>query len=277
MLLKNLGYTYDPKSPMAYRALSDVDLSVNKGEVLGIIGHTGSGKSTLLRLLAGQFKATEGELELGEAIRDIRGNIKRGAVGLVLQYPEDQLFEENIFDDVAYGPRQLGHAETSIRNAVEDSLRFLGVDLTDIDTRSPFELSGGQKRKVAIAGILAMQPEILILDEPTSGLDPMSKWKFLKMLKELNQQGRTIILVSHDLEAILDVSDRVVVLNNGRIEMSGRPVDVFPQVEELRELRIGTFIMSEFLHELQKAGVKTEKTALTIDEFEKTIQKLEML
>ncbi len=269
--LKNTDYTYSPDTPLSFHAMKNVSITVKKGEILGIIGVTGSGKSTLLKVLSGQFTKISGERYFHESISKNSLVPDRGRIGLVFQYPEDQLFEETIYEDVSFGPRQLGKSPELTEKLVYDSLKFMGVDIEDIKTRSPFDLSGGQKRKVAIAGILALDPEIIILDEPTSGLDPMSKWRFLDTLKRLNKAGKTIILVSHDLEALASVVERVAVIDNGNLVMEGKTEEIFSRVEELIDLNIGAYVINWFFYELNKNGFKFNERILDFKNFEKEI------
>jgi energy-coupling factor transport system ATP-binding protein len=259
---------------MAYHAIKDSSFYVNEGEIVGIIGMTGSGKSTLLKLISGQFKPESGVREYSKKISKDGKTLIRGKIGFVFQYPEDQLFEETIFDDVAFGPKQFGVEEEKIEKLVTDSLKFMDFEVENIKMRSPFDLSGGQKRKVAIAGILALDPEIIVMDEPTSGLDPMSKWNFLETLKKLNKSGKTIILVSHDLEAISSISDRVVIISEGKTVESGQPVEIFSKVQKLIDLKIGYHVLNYFLYNLSENGIDVNHEIGTMKEFEEELKRI---
>lgn len=272
--LDRIGYTYAPDSPVRRTALVDATLAVRRGETLGLIGRTGSGKSTLLRVLAGEFRPAAGTVAWDAALTDGGPRPRPGRIGLVFQYPEDQLFEETVFDDVAFGPRQTGMAPDAIDRAVVETLDRLGFPTDRIRECSPFDLSGGQKRKVAIAGVLALKPALLILDEPTSGLDPASKRKVLALLAGLRAEGTTIVLVSHDLEAIAAVCDRVACLDGGAIAACGEARAILTDVPLLTRLRIGAPPAPAFLQALAAAGLPVDADALSAEEFERKIRVL---
>ena len=229
--VENLTHTYGEGTPFCRSAVQDMSLAIYRGEFLGIIGHTGSGKSTLIQHLNGLLKPTSGRILLGgedflsdpKKIRNVRFR-----VGLVFQYPEYQLFEETVAKDVAFGPQQVGMPGEELDRVVEESIRLTGLDYEEVKERSPFELSGGQKRRVAIAGVLAMKPEILILDEPTAGLDPSAHRDVLELIRRIHRKERmTILLVSHNMGDIAELADRVLVMNRGKLVMNGTPAEVF--------------------------------------------------
>ena len=226
-----LNHIYDKGMPTEQAALTDVSFEINDGELVGIIGHTGSGKSTLLQHLNGLLKATSGSIEVG-GVEITRPGVSmveiRKRVGLVFQYPEYQLFEVNVAKDVAYGPRNLGLSEEEIDQRVREAIALVGLDYETVKDRSPFELSGGQKRAVAIAGVIAMRPEVLILDEPTAGLDPKAHKDILNMITEVHRRtGNIIILVSHNMDEVARYADRVCYMEGGKLIRVGTPEEVF--------------------------------------------------
>lgn len=241
---KDLRYVYNPGMPGETVALDGIDLTIRKGEICGIIGHTGSGKSTLLQHFNGLIKPTEGDIYVdGQWITD--GSVKltdiRRKVGLVFQYPEYQLFEETVWKDVAFGPKNLGITGDELEKAVRESIEIVGLDYAKIKDKSPFELSGGMKRRVAIAGVIAMKPSILILDEPTAGLDPIAHVEILNMINRIHENmGITIIFVSHNMTDIANMSDRVIVINKGKIMLEGTPDEVFSKKAELTAVGLST-------------------------------------
>lgn len=237
--LEKVSYIYEDNSDIKKPALIDIDLEIGEGEFIGIIGHTGSGKSTLIQHLNGLMEPTKGRVYFeGKNIHDDNYDIKslRGKVGLCFQYPEHQLFETTILEDVCFGPMNFGASKEEAVKAAKEALKDVGIS-EELFGKSPFELSGGQKRRVAIAGILAMKPEYFILDEPTAGLDPEGRVQLLELLKRLNQeQGITIILVSHSMEDIASYVDRMIVMNRGRLEFDGDKEEVFSHQEELEQM-----------------------------------------
>ena len=249
-----LNHIYDKGMPTEQAALMDVSFEINDGELVGIIGHTGSGKSTLLQHLNGLLKATSGNIEVG-GVDITRPGVSmveiRKRVGLVFQYPEYQLFEVNVAKDVAYGPKNLGLSEEEIDQRVREAIALVGLDYETIKDRSPFELSGGQRRAVAIAGVIAMRPEVLILDEPTAGLDPKAHKDILDMIKEVHRRtGNIIILVSHNMGDIAEIADKVIVIDSGRVVTVGSPMEVFSQGELLKSVGLGLPPITEFCNEL---------------------------
>ncbi len=270
IVVSNLSYTYAEKTPLAVEALSGVDLTVADGEFLGLIGHTGSGKSTLIQHLNGLIKPPHGKvvvdgIDLGAKQTNLRAI--RQKVGLVFQYPEHQVFEETVFDDIAFGPRNLHLSSLDVEDRVEEAMGLVGLDYATLKDRSPLELSGGQLRRVAIAGVLAMKPRTLILDEPTAGLDPRGRDDILGRVATLRRElGLTVILVSHHLEEIAPLVDRLVVLDRGRVLLSGPPREVFRQADLLRGVGLDVPAMTRLVHDLRAQGIPLEGEALTVEE-----------
>lgn len=250
-------------------ALRDVDLAVHHGEFLGIAGHTGSGKSTLIQHLNGLIHPTEGTVELFGA--DLAGRraaaAAKGRVGIVFQYPEQQLFARTVFEDVAFGPRNLGMSEPEVAERVREALDSVGLAFDEVAEKSPFALSGGQQRRCAFAGVIAMRPDILVLDEPAAGLDPAARREFLDLIARLNEQGLTVIMVSHSMDDLASLADRIVVLNEGRVALEGAPRTVFARVEELERIGLGLPAAERMARRLRAAGVPVgEGVFLTVDE-----------
>lgn len=266
---QELSYIYGKGSPFEKIALHDINIEINHGEFVGLIGHTGSGKSTLIQHFNGLLKPTEGKVFVDNV--DVNGektnkkNI-RHKVGLVFQYPEHQLFEMTVYKDVAFGPTNLKLNEDEIKDRVEKSLKLVGLK-EDVYEKSPFELSGGQKRRVAIAGVLAMQPDVLILDEPTAGLDPKGRDEILGQIKRLHKETNiTIILVSHSMEDIANHVERLIVMSASQVRFDGPPREVFTHVEELEEMGLGVPQVTYLIRELRKKGFKLSDDIITIEE-----------
>ena len=260
-----LNHIYDKGMPTEQAALTDVSFEIEDGEMVGIIGHTGSGKSTLLQHLNGLLKATSGSIEIG-GVDITKPGISmveiRKKVGLVFQYPEYQLFEVSVAKDVAYGPGNLGLSEEEIDQRVREAISLVGLDYEKVKDKSPFELSGGQKRAVAIAGVIAMRPEVLILDEPTAGLDPKAHKDVLNMIKEVHKRtGNITILVSHNMGDIAEMADKVIVIDSGKLVTVGTPGEVFSKGELLRSVGLDLPPITEFCSEI---GIND--TVLTLDE-----------
>ena len=257
LALQQVSYTYSPKTPFEHIALKDVNLSVKAGETLAIIGHTGSGKSTLIQHLNGLFKAQEGVVlfegkDIWADKKEIR-NI-RFKVGLCFQYPEYQLFEETVYKDIAFGPKNMGLDQAEIDRRVRQSLEYMGLPKAYLE-KSPFELSGGQKRKIALAGILAMEPDILVLDEPTAGLDPAARNNLFGLIKNYQAQtGSTVIFVSHSMEDVARTAQRIIVLNHGKIVMDGTPDEVFERADELVKMGLNVPSVSAVFLKLRQKG-----------------------
>lgn len=269
LVVEKVSYVYDPDAPLARKALDDVSLTIPEGQFIGVIGHTGSGKSTLMQHLNGLIKATEGHIYFNGQDIDARGYDRkelRSKVGLVFQYPEHQLFEVDVFADVCFGPKNLGLDKEETERRAADALERVGVP-RELYTQSPFELSGGQKRRVAIAGVLAMQPEILILDEPTAGLDPRGRREILDQIKQLQSQTRmTILLVSHSMEDVAEYVDRIIVMNQGRIMYDDTPRNVFGRYRELEEIGLGAPQVTYIMQTLRENGLPVGTEAATVQE-----------
>ena len=268
--VRNLTHIYEPGMPTESVALEDVSFEINDGELVGIIGHTGSGKSTLLQHLNGLLKPTSGQIVVGG--KDITApgvsmvEIRR-RIGLVFQYPEYQLFEETVARDVAFGPKNLGLSQAEIDERVREALELVGLDYDAIADRSPFELSGGQKRRVAIAGVIAMRPEVLILDEPTAGLDPKAHRDVLAMVEEVHRRtGNITILVSHNMADIARLSDKIIVVDSGRLVTAGTPQEVFGQRELLEEVGLALPPVTQFTETLRSRGLALSETILSADQ-----------
>ena len=273
--VENLTYTYSKGMPNETRALEDVSFQLKTGEFAAIIGHTGSGKSTLMQQLNGLLRPDSGKITVGDVcITDPSTKMTevRRKVGLVFQYPEYQLFEETVAKDVAFGPKQVGITGEELDRVVEESIRLTGLDYEEVKERSPFELSGGQKRRVAIAGVLAMKPEILILDEPTAGLDPSAHRDVLELIRRIHRQERmTILLVSHNMGDIAELADRVLVMNRGKLVMNGTPAEVFSRGEPLWEMGLGLPPATEFMERLKERMPGIDAAQLSIEDAAKEI------
>ena len=274
IILDQVSYVYGEDTPLTVRALDDVCLQIPDGQFVGIIGHTGSGKSTLMQHLNGLIRATSGHIYFnGEDIYDKEYNMKqlRSRVGLVFQYPEHQLFETDVFKDVCFGPKNLGLEKKEVELRAYAALRQVGLE-EEFFYQSPFELSGGQKRRVAIAGVLAMKPEVLILDEPTAGLDPKGREDILHQIKKLQQEtGMTILLVSHSMEDVAEYVDRILVMNRGKVMLDGTPKEVFSHYRELEEVGLAAPQVTYILNSLREKGLAVDTTATTIEEATATI------
>ena len=268
--VEHLTHIYDKGMPTEQIALEDINFTVADGELLGVIGHTGSGKSTLLQHLNGLLKPSSGRVLVGDVDITAPGVSMveiRKRIGLVFQYPEYQLFEETVAKDVAFGPKNLGLSEQEIDERVREALELVGLDYEQIKERSPFELSGGQKRRVAIAGVVAMRPEVLILDEPTAGLDPKAHHDVLDMVQEVHRRtGNIIILVSHNMADIARVSDKIIVIDSGHLVTTGTPQEVFAQKELLRGVGLDLPPITEFTETLREKGMALPPTILDTKE-----------
>ena len=273
--VKNLTHVYSEGMPYESAALTDISFSVEKGEFMGIIGHTGSGKSTLIQHLNGLLKPKSGSILIdGINItgKDVKMRDIRRKIGLVFQYPEYQLFEETVHKDVAFGPLNLGLTQAEADQRVVEAIGLVGLDYDEIAERSPFELSGGQKRRVAIAGVIAMKPEILILDEPTAGLDPKAHADILQMVERIHAvEQNTIILVSHNMGDIARLAAKVLVLDRGKMALIGTPAEVFRQADFLESLGLGLPPSAYLMRELLSRGVPVSADILTIDAAEEEL------
>lgn len=268
--VEHLTHIYDKGMPSESIALNDVSFSAEDGQFIGIIGHTGSGKSTLLQHLNGLLKPHEGRVIVGDVDITQAGISMveiRKRIGLVFQYPEYQLFEETVAKDVAFGPKNLGLSVEEIEERVKEAIELVGLDYESVKDCSPFELSGGQKRRVAIAGVVAMRPEVLILDEPTAGLDPKAHKDVLEMVQEVhNRTGNITIFVSHNMADIAKLSDKVVVIDSGRLVTEGTPKEVFSQKEKLHEVGLELPPVTAFTESLREKGINLSETILDVSQ-----------
>lgn len=273
--VKNIFHTYNKGNPDAKIALKDVSFSINEGEILGVIGHTGSGKSTMLQHLNGLLKPDSGQIMIGDIdITDEKVKMTeiRKRVGLVFQYPEYQLFEETVAKDVAFGPKNLGMSDEEIDITVRKSLEMVGLSYDGIADRSPFELSGGQKRRVAIAGVIAMKPEVLILDEPTSGLDPHAHQEVLNMIRKIHKESTGIIIfVSHNMRDVANMSDKVLVMDRGSVVAFDTPDEIFKKRAMLRKIGLSTTPSAVLFDKLDDRGIHIESDAVRIDDVEEAL------
>ena len=269
--LESVNYTYQAGTPFEGRALFDINLSIKEGSYTAFIGHTGSGKSTIMQLLNGLNVPTEGavivddiKITADSKNKDIKPVRKK--VGLVFQFPESQLFEETVLKDVAFGPQNFGVSIEEAEQLAREKLAMVGIS-EEFFEKNPFELSGGQMRRVAIAGILAMEPEVLVLDEPTAGLDPKGRRELMSLFKELNQNGMTIVLVTHLMDDVANYADYVNVLESGKLVRSGYPKEVFQDVDFLESKQLGVPKITKFAQQLVKRGLQLESLPITIEEF----------
>ncbi|MBQ7049262.1 MAG: energy-coupling factor transporter ATPase [Firmicutes bacterium] len=282
--VKNLTYIYDPGTPNEKTALSNINLTIRKGEFVGIIGHTGSGKSTLIQHLNGLVKPTSGNIvyngedifeepiakskKQARALKGAKMKRIRQKIGLVFQYPEHQLFEMTVAKDIAFGPTNMGLEQEEIDRRVDEAMKMVGLD-EKYKEKSPFELSGGQKRRVAIAGVLAMQPDYLILDEPTAGLDPKGRDDILSQIQSLQKEkGITVILVSHSMEDVAKHVDRIIAMGKGRVQFDGTPEEVFAHADELKAIGLGVPQVTELGNQLAAKGFDVPHAMLNLDQME---------
>ena len=275
--LENVSYVYMQGGPFEKTALNNINLEIGDGEFIGLIGHTGSGKSTLIQLLNGLIKPTEGRVRVaGFDLTDKKTKMRdvRFKVGLVMQYPEHQLFEETVFKDIAFGPQNMGLPQEEIKNRVEFAANLVGLSKEILD-KSPFDLSGGQKRRVAIAGVLAMEPKVLILDEPTAGLDPGGRDEILFKIKDMHERmNLTVILVSHSMEDVAKLADRILVMNSGSIEMFDTPSKIFENAERLSQIGLNIPQITQVCDRLRAAGMPLAGGIYTIEDAAWQISKL---
>ena len=275
IILDNVSYTYQEGTPFASVALSDVSLTIEDGSYTAIIGHTGSGKSTILQLLNGLLVPTEGSVRVFDTLitsTSVNKQIRqiRKQVGLVFQFAENQIFEETVLKDVAFGPQNFGVSVEEAEVIAREKLALVGID-ESLFERSPFELSGGQMRRVAIAGILAMEPKILVLDEPTAGLDPIGRKELMTLFKKLHQDGITIVLVTHLMDDVAEFADQVYVMEKGKLVKSGKPSLVFQNVEFMEKIQLGVPKITRFAQRLAERGVSFKQMPITIEEFKEFI------
>ena len=276
-ILDNVSYRYSEKTAYEITALDHVNLQIGDGEFIGVIGHTGSGKSTLIQHLNGLLKATEGTIyfngqDIYEEDYDLRD--LRMQVGMVFQYPEHQLFEETVFKDVCFGPKNQGLPEKDVTLRAYEALQNVGLPEKYFDV-SPFELSGGQKRRAAIAGVIAMKPQVLILDEPTAGLDPKGRDEILDMIADMHARyGNTVILVSHSMEDVAKYVDRIIVMDHGHVKFDDAPRQVFHHPKELEEIGLAAPQVTYLMHEMKEKGMDVSTEATTVDEAKEAILRL---
>lgn len=273
--LENVSFTYQEGTPLASTALSDVSLTIEDGSYTALIGHTGSGKSTILQLLDGLLVPSQGSVRVFDTLitstsknKDIRQIRKQ--VGLVFQFAENQIFEETVLKDAAFGPQNFGVSEEDAEQIAREKLALVGIDESLFD-RSPFELSGGQMRRVAIAGILAMEPAILVLDEPTAGLDPLGRKELMNLFKKLHQSGMTIVLVTHLMDDVAEYANQVYVMEKGRLVKFGKPSDVFQDVVFMEEVQLGVPKITAFCKRLADRGVSFKRLPIKIEEFKESL------
>ncbi len=281
IVVKDLAFTYSLGSPYEKKAIQNINLTINDGDFLGIVGHTGSGKSTFIQHLNGLIKVQEGEIEVFDIkltnakkpkpdLRKLRSN-----VGMVFQYPEYQLFEDTVYKDVAFGPKNLGLDEEEIAKRVKEAIELVGLDFEAIKDRAPFELSGGQKRRVAIAGIIAMKPKVLILDEPTAGLDPNGKEQILTLITHLKKNcSSTIIVISHDIDEITRFATRLIVFNEGRVAFDMPMNELFKHQQELVEMGLDIPLAVKIANDLKARGVAIQDGVVTVEDLIKEIVRL---
>lgn len=275
IILDNVSYTYQEGTPFASAALSDVSLTIGDGSYTAIIGHTGSGKSTILQLLNGLLVPTEGSVRVFDTLitsTSVNKQIRqiRKQVGLVFQFAENQIFEETVLKDVAFGPQNFGVSVEEAEAIAREKLALVGID-ESLFERSPFELSGGQMRRVAIAGILAMEPKILVLDEPTAGLDPIGRKELMTLFKKLHQDGIAIVLVTHLMDDVAEFADQVYVMEKGKLVKNGKPSLVFQNVEFMEKIQLGVPKITRFAQRLANRGVSFKQLPITIEEFKEFI------
>lgn len=273
--LENVSFTYQEGTPLASTALSDVSLTIEDGSYTALIGHTGSGKSTILQLLNGLLVPSQGSVRVFDTLitstsknKDIRQIRKQ--VGLVFQFAENQIFEETVLKDVAFGPQNFGVSEEDAEQIAREKLALVGID-ESLFNRSPFELSGGQMRRVAIAGILAMEPAILVLDEPTAGLDPLGRKELMNLFKKFHQSGMTIVLVTHLMDDVAEYANQVYVMEKGCLVKFGKPSDVFQDVVFMEEVQLGVPKITAFCKRLADRGVSFKRLPIKIEEFKESL------
>ena len=270
--VENVFYTYMEKTPYQVDALKDISFEIQDGEFVGIVGHTGSGKSTLIQIISGLLPGYRGKVLINDT--DYSGkkadkNALRRTLGVVFQYPEYQLFEETVEKDISFGPKKLGMKDDEIAERVKKAMELVDLDYEKYKDVSPFQLSGGQKRKVAIAGVLAMDPKILILDEPIAGLDPQGRENFLELIKGLNQEGLTIIMVSHNMDNLVEYADRMIVLKDGELFMDGTPAEVFADKEKVYEASLDLPEVASFCERLRERGFEVPEGIIKYEQLKK--------
>lgn len=276
IVIENLSYVYSPKTPFEHKALDNISLTVEDGDFLGIIGATGSGKSTFIQHLNGLIKLTSGKITVDGIELHNKPDLKklRAEVGMVFQYPEYQLFDETVEKDVSFGPKNLGLKKDEIAERVKEAVETVGLDYEQFKERSPFELSGGQKRRVAIAGVIAMRPQILVLDEPTAGLDPVGRIEMFDLIAKLKETTvKTIIMVSHNMDEISEVANKIAVLEHGKLRFHDTPKELFKHAEELEEIGLDIPTAIKLKNELKARGVELSDDIVTANDFVESVVK----
>lgn len=275
--INNLMHIYSPGLPFEKKAVDDISLKIEENEFIGLIGHTGSGKSTFIQHLNGLLKPSSGEIIIdGTKVDKSGSNLTdlRKKVGLVFQYPEYQLFEETIERDIAFGPRNLDISEEEVQERVKASMESVGLDYKTYKDKSPFELSGGLKRRVAIAGVLAMEPKVLILDEPTAGLDPRGRDEILSEIKNIHENRKmTVILVSHSMEDVAKIAERIIVFDKGKVFLDGEPREIFRNEDKLLGVGLGIPQITSLMRTLKKRGLDINEDAITVEEAKESLKK----
>lgn len=275
--INNLTHIYSEGLPFEKRAIADINLKIEENEFIGLIGHTGSGKSTFIQHLNGLLKPSSGEIILdGMKIDKSSSNLTelRKKIGLVFQYPEYQLFEETIERDIAFGPRNLDLSEEEVLKRVKSSMDSVGLDYETYKDKSPFELSGGLKRRVAIAGVLAMEPKVLILDEPTAGLDPRGRDEILSEIKSIHEKRKiTVILVSHSMEDVAKIAERIIVMDKGKVFLDSNPREIFRNEDKLLSVGLGIPQITSLMRVLKKKGLDINEDSITVEEAKESLIK----
>jgi len=276
IILENINYVYMAKTPYEKTAIKNINIEIKHGEFVGIIGHTGSGKSTLLQHLNGLLKPTSGMVSVDGQDINLKGEDAQRAkrsVGMVFQYPEHQLFEETVYDDIAFGPRNIGIKEDEVEARVKKAMDFVGLDYDQFAKRTPFQLSGGQMRRVAIAGVIALEPAYLILDEPSAGLDPRGRDEiFGQIIKLYKNTGITVVLVSHNMEDVARMANRLIVMNGGEISLDGSPIEIFRDCQaELKEAGVDVPPLTLLMNKFNQCGLDVDHTVIAMDAAVETI------
>ena len=270
IILKNINYVYMAKTPYEKTAIKNINIEIKRGEFVGIIGHTGSGKSTLLQHLNGLLKPTTGMVSVDGQDINIKGKAAQNAkrsVGMVFQYPEHQLFEETVYDDIGFGPRNIGIEEAEVDRRVKKAMDFVGLGYEEFAKRTPFQLSGGQMRRVAIAGVIALEPAYLILDEPSAGLDPRGRDEiFGQIIKMYKNTGITVVLVSHNMEDVARMANRLIVMNSGEISLDGSPIEIFRDCQsQLKEAGVDVPPLTILMNKFNQRGLAVDHTVVAMD------------
>jgi len=277
IILDSVSYVYGEHTPFRKEALKGINLTINEGDFVGIIGHTGSGKSTLVQHLNGLLHPTAGKVTINgvdAALKTEEAKLMRHKVGMVFQYPEHQLFEETIAQDIAFGPKNLGLSDSEVDERVREAMDFVGLDYETYANRSPFQLSGGQMRRVAIAGVVALNPSYLILDEPSAGLDPFGREEIFQKIIDLHaKKGITVVLVSHNMEDISRMANRLIVIDNGQIQLDGKPIDIFMNKrKELQAAGVDVPPVSKLVEHLRDRGLPVSQQVISVDDAVKAIE-----